>query len=250
PPARSAPLLADRPPALRRLSVPLLPAGGHAAPAARGPGGARGARPAHAWRALPRGPVRRPERAARRGAPPGPAREPRRGARGGRRCARHGGGALGREALAGDRPGVEGRHRRHPRRPARVAAARGGRGRRLGPVALRAVLRGCRRGRRHHRTRARRWLPSRHAGEGRVPVLRLPAGLRPARGDPDRPQAEGPVRRSGAPAEASVTRLADQEARDRIRDDLGTTLVVEAASGTGKTTELVTRMVALLTAGR
>src|SRR5439155_966796 len=135
------PLLADRPPALRRLSVPLLPAGGHAAPAARGPGGDRGARPAHAWRALPRGPVRRPERAARRGAPPGPAREPRRGARGGRRCARHGGGALGREALAGDRPGVEGRHRWHPRRPARVAAARGGRGRRLGPVALRAVLR-------------------------------------------------------------------------------------------------------------
>ena len=47
-----------------------------------------------------------------------------------------------------------------------------------------------------------------------------------------------------------MTRLADQEARDRIRDDLGTTLVVEAASGTGKTTELVTRMVALLTAGR
>jgi superfamily I DNA/RNA helicase len=47
-----------------------------------------------------------------------------------------------------------------------------------------------------------------------------------------------------------VTALADQAARDRIRDDLDTTLVVEAASGTGKTTELVTRMVALLTAGR
>jgi ATP-dependent exoDNAse (exonuclease V) beta subunit len=47
-----------------------------------------------------------------------------------------------------------------------------------------------------------------------------------------------------------VTRLADQDGRDRIRDDLDTTLVVEAASGTGKTTELVTRMVALLTAGR
>jgi len=46
-----------------------------------------------------------------------------------------------------------------------------------------------------------------------------------------------------------VTRLADQAARDRIRDDLGTTLVVEAASGTGKTTELVKRMVALLRAG-
>src|SRR5213078_175339 len=78
--ARGAPLLADRPPALRRLSIPLLPAGGHAAPAARGAGGDRGARPAHPWCALPRGPVRRPERAARRRAPPGPGREPRRGA--------------------------------------------------------------------------------------------------------------------------------------------------------------------------
>jgi ATP-dependent exoDNAse (exonuclease V) beta subunit len=47
-----------------------------------------------------------------------------------------------------------------------------------------------------------------------------------------------------------VKRLADQDARDRIRDDLDTTLVVEAASGTGKTTELVRRMVALLSAGR
>ncbi|HJQ85627.1 MAG TPA: UvrD-helicase domain-containing protein [Candidatus Binatia bacterium] len=47
-----------------------------------------------------------------------------------------------------------------------------------------------------------------------------------------------------------MTRLADQDGRDRIREDLGTTLVVEAASGTGKTTALVQRMVALLTAGR
>jgi ATP-dependent helicase/nuclease subunit A len=47
-----------------------------------------------------------------------------------------------------------------------------------------------------------------------------------------------------------VTRLADQDARDRIRDDLDTTLVVEAAAGTGKTTELVERMVGLLVAGR
>src|SRR5437899_1522807 len=47
-----------------------------------------------------------------------------------------------------------------------------------------------------------------------------------------------------------MSRLADQDARDRVRDDLGTTLVVEAAAGTGKTTELVTRMVAFLTAGR
>ena len=41
-----------------------------------------------------------------------------------------------------------------------------------------------------------------------------------------------------------MTRLADQDARDRIRNDLGTTLVVESASGTGKTSELVRRMVA------
>src|SRR5207302_1483861 len=84
------------------------------------------------------------------------------------------------------------------------------------------------RGRRDHRSRARPGLPARHARPRRVPVLRLPAGLRAARRDANRPQAEGPVRRSGAPAEASVTRLADQEARDRIRDDLGTTLAVEA----------------------
>ncbi|MEA2625313.1 MAG: ATP-dependent helicase/nuclease subunit, partial [Candidatus Binatota bacterium] len=47
-----------------------------------------------------------------------------------------------------------------------------------------------------------------------------------------------------------MTPLADQQARERIRGDLDTTLVVEAAAGTGKTTELVTRMVAALVAGR
>jgi len=45
-------------------------------------------------------------------------------------------------------------------------------------------------------------------------------------------------------------RLADQEARDRIRDDLDATFVVEAAAGTGKTTALVERMVALVARGR
>src|SRR5437899_10931289 len=44
--------------------------------------------------------------------------------------------------------------------------------------------------------------------------------------------------------------LADQDARERIRGDLETTLVVEAGAGTGKTTELVGRMVAVLMAGR
>ena len=40
--------------------------------------------------------------------------------------------------------------------------------------------------------------------------------------------------------------LVDAEARRAIREDLGATLVVEAAAGTGKTTELVARVVALL----
>src|SRR5712691_418221 len=44
--------------------------------------------------------------------------------------------------------------------------------------------------------------------------------------------------------------LTDQAARDRIRGDLDTTLVVEAAAGTGKTTELVRRILAGICPGR
>src|SRR5436853_4608067 len=44
--------------------------------------------------------------------------------------------------------------------------------------------------------------------------------------------------------------LADTAARNRIRTDLDTTLVVEAAAGTGKTSELVARMIAALKSGR
>jgi ATP-dependent exoDNAse (exonuclease V) beta subunit len=43
--------------------------------------------------------------------------------------------------------------------------------------------------------------------------------------------------------------LADRSARERIARDLDTTLVVEAAAGTGKTTALVSRMVRLLASG-
>jgi ATP-dependent exoDNAse (exonuclease V) beta subunit len=43
--------------------------------------------------------------------------------------------------------------------------------------------------------------------------------------------------------------LADQPARDRIRNDLGISLVVEAAAGTGKTTELVCRMISVIKTG-
>ena len=38
--------------------------------------------------------------------------------------------------------------------------------------------------------------------------------------------------------------------RDRIRNDLDTTLMIEAAAGTGKTTALVNRIVAALAGGR
>ena len=44
--------------------------------------------------------------------------------------------------------------------------------------------------------------------------------------------------------------IADQRVRDRIRNDLDTTLIVEAAAGTGKTTALVNRIVAALAGGR
>jgi len=43
---------------------------------------------------------------------------------------------------------------------------------------------------------------------------------------------------------------ADQRIRDRIRRDLDTTLIIEAAAGTGKTTELVNRIIAVIASGR
>ena len=46
------------------------------------------------------------------------------------------------------------------------------------------------------------------------------------------------------------TKLADADARDRIAEDLETTLFVEAAAGTGKTTQLVNRMISLVRSGR
>src|SRR5437868_9784817 len=42
----------------------------------------------------------------------------------------------------------------------------------------------------------------------------------------------------------------DADARQAIKDDLDTTLVVEAAAGTGKTTELVNRVLRVLATGR
>ena len=49
---------------------------------------------------------------------------------------------------------------------------------------------------------------------------------------------------------AGPVALVDAEARRRIRGDLDTTFIVEAAAGTGKTSELVARIVAVVRAGR
>ena len=46
------------------------------------------------------------------------------------------------------------------------------------------------------------------------------------------------------------TLISDQAVRDRIRDDLDVTLVIEAAAGTGKTTALVNRIVSVIGSGR
>ena len=47
-----------------------------------------------------------------------------------------------------------------------------------------------------------------------------------------------------------MTLLIDQGARDRIRTSLDESMVVEAAAGTGKTSELVARLVEVLAEGR
>ena len=44
--------------------------------------------------------------------------------------------------------------------------------------------------------------------------------------------------------------LADQHARDIITSELDDTVVVEAAAGTGKTTEMVKRILRILSTGR
>jgi ATP-dependent helicase/nuclease subunit A len=49
---------------------------------------------------------------------------------------------------------------------------------------------------------------------------------------------------------STPVKIADQDARDAIVRDLEATLVVEAAAGTGKTTALVSRIVAMVAAGR
>ncbi len=61
--------------------------------------------------------------------------------------------------------------------------------------------------------------------------------------------SSGLARPEPAP-EKVAEKLADQTARNRIRNDLDTTLVVEAAAGTGKTSELVRRIISVIKSGR
>src|SRR5678816_4057496 len=49
---------------------------------------------------------------------------------------------------------------------------------------------------------------------------------------------------------SSARAVSDAEARRRIRESLDESLIVEASAGTGKTTELVRRIVAVLAGGR
>src|SRR5689334_13755504 len=67
---------------------------------------------------------------------------------------------------------------------------------------------------------------------------------------PGRARAVAGVAMSSAVHAPAERELADRRTRDRIRDDLDTTLIVEAAAGTGKTTALVRRIVAALAGGR
>ena len=48
---------------------------------------------------------------------------------------------------------------------------------------------------------------------------------------------------------AIETQVGDRAARERIRTSLAESLVVEASAGTGKTTELIARIVAVLANG-
>ena len=49
---------------------------------------------------------------------------------------------------------------------------------------------------------------------------------------------------------SEIEALVDRDARERIAHDLDRTLFVEAAAGTGKTTELVRRMISLVRSGK
>src|SRR4029079_6221830 len=106
---------------------------------------------------------------------------------------------------------------------------------------------------RDHRSRHRARLPAGGAGRARLRLVRLPPRVRPRRAAPRLQQAARQARRSrsaaGAPMK-TIKPFADDHARQAIVNELDDTLVVEAAAGTGKTTELVKRIVRILATER
>src|SRR4030095_8959803 len=91
------------------------------------------------------------------------------------------------------------------------------------------------------------------AGAGRKSlfVLRLPAGVRSEPGAARATQITRADRRFDPVERTAMTRaLTDQADRAQIAKALDDTLIVEAAAGTGKTTELVRRIVRVIETGR
>lgn len=98
-------------------------------------------------------------------------------------------------------------------------------------------------------------------GEGRQAIPKAPAPMPGAPSAPERaspglrpPLESEPARaRAGRPATTERrfrdSPLPDESARSRIREDLETNLLVEAGAGSGKTTALIDRMVALVGSG-
>src|SRR5688572_18302395 len=83
--------------------------------------------------------------------------------------------------------------------------------------------------------------------------VRLSGGMRSGRGAARPEEAAGQARRSPRAEEPPMTaslQRSDAESRRLIADAIDATLVVEAAAGTGKTTELVTRILAVIENGR
>src|SRR5687767_9571008 len=83
--------------------------------------------------------------------------------------------------------------------------------------------------------------------------MRLPARVRPGCVQAHQPQAAGQAGGSARAAEPVMTVVAsrtDDESRRLIVEAIDETLVVEAAAGTGKTTELVNRILRVLEEGR
>src|SRR3970282_773690 len=100
------------------------------------------------------------------------------------------------------------------------------------------------------RPRDRGRLPARGPTSAGMRHLRLPRRVRSARGGADHLEGPGPARPAARAQGLGVRALVDAAERERIRTSLDETLVVEAAAGTGKTSELVARLVHVLAEGR